>query len=145
MASDLAKVIGGTPSVTDAQRIELGLSVRAAPAPIARPVVDVVGVSGRVVSVRVRDGTASGRPRKPVGVAGANVYSFVGTDYPADPAGWRFEGSTTRTRLDVRFPDSVPGGTPVWICATWYNPRARTGPVSLPATTFIQHGMAMAA
>jgi hypothetical protein len=37
MASDLAKIIDGTPSVTDAQKIELGLNVRATPSPAPAP------------------------------------------------------------------------------------------------------------
>ncbi|HZZ42414.1 MAG TPA: hypothetical protein VFE58_05720 [Tepidisphaeraceae bacterium] len=37
MASSLAKIINGTPTVTDAQKIDLGLSVRATPSPVAPP------------------------------------------------------------------------------------------------------------
>jgi hypothetical protein len=149
MASGVAKIIGGTSTVTAEQKIDLGLGVRATPAlippPGVRPIVSIVGVSGRVVGVRVRDGAASGRPRKPAGVAGANVYSFVGEAFPTDPTSWKFEGATTRTKLDVLFPDSVPRGAQVWICATWYNPRAQTGPVSNPVMTYLQGGLSMAA
>ena len=61
------------------------------------------------------------RRGKPPGTRGANVYSFVGPSYPADPSGWRYEGATTKNKLDVLFPDSAAGGTQVWICATWFN------------------------
>ena len=37
LAASLAKVIEGTPTVTDAQKIGLGLSVRGAPTPLANP------------------------------------------------------------------------------------------------------------
>jgi hypothetical protein len=149
LASGLAKIIRGTPAVTDEQKIDLALNVRAAPTriprPGARPAVNILSVSGRVVSVRVRDGESPGRRGKPPGTRGANVYSFVGPIYPADPSGWRYEGATTKNKLDVLFPDSVASGTQVWICAAWFNAKAQPGPVSLPVMTFLQHGMAMAA
>ncbi|HEV2295504.1 MAG TPA: hypothetical protein VGR35_16765 [Tepidisphaeraceae bacterium] len=37
MASDLAKIIDGTATVTDAQKVELGLNVRALPSPLPPP------------------------------------------------------------------------------------------------------------
>ena len=37
MAADLAKIIGGTASVSDGKKVELGLNVRAMPSPLAPP------------------------------------------------------------------------------------------------------------
>src|SRR5947209_7428713 len=117
-AANLSKIIQGTPSVTDEQKIELGLNVRATPAPIpppsVRPGVDLVSVVGRLVSVRIHDSATSSKRGKPAGVLGANVYSFVGATYPTDPTGWQFEGATTKNKFDVLFPDSVAGGATVW-------------------------------
>jgi hypothetical protein len=147
--ADLARIIDGTATVTDEQKIELGLNVRASsarvPPPGVAPVAEIIGVNGHLVSVRVRDGETPSRRGKPAGVLGANVYSFVGATYPTDPSGWEFQGATTKRTLDVLFPDSVPAGSQVWICATWFNPTVESGPVSTPVTTFIQHGMSMAA
>lgn len=149
MAADLARIINGTPTVTDEQKIELGLNVPATRAPIpppgVAPVAEITGVRGRLVGVRVRDSVTPSRRGRPAGVLGANIYSYVGATYPTDPTGWQFEGATTKGKLDVLFPDTVAGGTQVWICATWFNAKAQAGPASLPAMTFLQHGMAMAA
>jgi hypothetical protein len=148
MASDLAKIINGTPTVTDAQKIDLGLNVRATPAPIppptVRPGMDLISVVGRIVKVHIHDSASSTKRGKPAGVLGANVYSFVGTTYPTDPAAWLFEGSTTKNTFDVLFPNTVANGAQVWICATWFNKTTQTGPVSVPITTNVQGGLSMA-
>jgi hypothetical protein len=149
MASDLAKIISGTPTVTNQQKIELGLSVRAVPQPIpapsARPGIDLISVVTRTVKVHIHDSASSTKRGKPAGVLGANVYSYVGTAFPTDPTAWAFEGATTKNTFDVVFPGTVATGAQVWICATWYNRKAQTGPVSLPLATNLQGGLSMAA
>jgi hypothetical protein len=54
MSADLARIIDGTPTVTDAQKIELGLNVRKAPVPVPAPTeapaVDLGSVVNRTVS-----------------------------------------------------------------------------------------------
>src|SRR5690606_33588653 len=56
----LARIIYATPSVTDAQLAELGLLPRRAPRPIPAatepPIVEVTGVTGRRVTIRIRGG-----------------------------------------------------------------------------------------
>ena len=68
------------------------------------------------------------------------MYSFVGMDYPSDPTAWNFEGSTTKPKFDIVFPNTVAGGTQVWVCAAWSNAKQQTGPVSVPITTNLQGG-----
>jgi hypothetical protein len=144
MASDLAKIIDGTASVTNTKRIELGLAIRATPAPIPvpgmRPGTDVVSVFNRTVRMHIHDSASSTRRGKPPGVAAAWVYSYVGATYPTDPAEWNFEGSTTRATFDIIFPNTVAAGAQVWICAAWINARQQAGPVSVPVTTNVQGG-----
>jgi hypothetical protein len=149
MASDLAKIIDGTATVTDAQRLDLGLNVRATPAPIPAPSqapnLDVAGRSGTTVTIKLHDGSAS-RRRKPAGVQGAAVFSHVGATPPADLANWKFEGNTTRTKVDVQFDAALAPGTLVWLCAFWFNPRAQSGPGCTPVSAILAGGgMQMAA
>jgi hypothetical protein len=153
MASDLAKIIDGTATVTDAQRLDLGLNVRATPAPIPAPSqapnLDVAGRLGTTVTIKLHDGSTSGRRRKPAGVQGASVFSFVGTGGatpPAELADWKFEGNTTRTKIDVQFDAALAPGTLVWLCAFWFNPRGQAGPGCTPVSAILAGGgMQMAA
>jgi hypothetical protein len=141
-ASDLAKIIDGTPTVTDGQRANLGLNVRARPspipAPVARPVMEIVSVAERTVTIRVR-GTST-RSGRPAGTKGAWVYSFVGTNYPSDPTGWSFEGATSKRNLQIVFPSTLAAGTQVWICAAWINGKQEAGPTCVPLSTNLQGG-----
>jgi hypothetical protein len=141
MAADLAGIINGTPSVTEAQKLNLGLSVRTTPSRIGPPTrpprVDVLSVVGRTVALRIHDTTGRG---KPAGAAAAWVYTFVGEEYPADASQWRYQGAATRAKYSITFPGFVPGGQPVWIRAAWVNPRQEIGPTSVPITTNLQGG-----
>jgi len=143
-ASDLAKIIDGTPTVTNQQKIDLGLSIRFTPSPIpapsVRPGMDIVSVANRTVKVHIHDSASSTKRGKPAGTTAAWVYSFVGAEYPADPTAWNFEGSTTRAKFEVVFPNTVAGGTQVWVCAAWINGKQEAGPVSVPITTNLQGG-----
>lgn len=145
----LAKRVEGTASVTAAQKIELGLNVRAMPTPIPppahAPALDIVSVSGRTVRIRLHDSTGASRRGKPAGVAGATIFSYVGQTAPTDPAEYKFEGNTTRTIIDVVFPDTVAPGAVVWLTAFWRNERDQSGPACAAISTNIQFGVPMAA
>ncbi|MGB7159890.1 MAG: hypothetical protein WBD40_17620 [Tepidisphaeraceae bacterium] len=139
----LAKRVEGMASVTDAQKIELGLNVRAqpvsAPPPAIAPDLDVMSVIANLVKVRIHDATTTLR-RKPAGVLGANVFSYVGPTPPAETSAWKFEGGTTRTTIDIAFDAELAPGTKVWITAQWFNRKAITGPACSPAGAVLQFG-----
>lgn len=147
----LANLVNGTASVTDAQKLDLGLTVRdlnptPIPPPSAAPELDVVNVSGRTVKIRLRDAAVPSRRGRPVGVIGASVFSYVGETPPEDISGWKFEGSTGLTSVSVTFPVTVPPGAQVWLTAFWFNPRKQSGPACTPVSTHVQFGgMSMAA
>lgn len=150
MAADLAKIIDATPTVTDTQKIELGLAIRNTPSPVpvptVRPGMDLVSVVTRTVTVHIHDSASSSKRGKPAGAVAAWVYSYVGTNYPSDPAEWDFQGATTRSTHEIVFPDTVAAGAQVWICAAWINGKQEAGPASVPITTNVQGGgMAQAA
>jgi hypothetical protein len=144
MASDLAQIVQATPSVTDEMKIVLGLNVHKQPAsrqrPTARPGVDLISVVERDVNVHIHDIDSITKRGKPADVEAAWVYSFVGPEYPSDPSQWTFEGSTSKANYKITFPNSLPGGTQVWICAAWINAKQEAGPTSVPITTNLQGG-----
>lgn len=144
MAADLAKVIDGTPTVTDAQKIDLGLNVRKAPSPVpvptVRPGVDLVSSVNRTVTIHIHDSASSAKRGKPAGATAAWVYSFVGASYPSDPTLWDFQGATTKAKHEIVFANDLPGGTQVWVCAAWINGKQEAGPTSVPITTNLQGG-----
>jgi hypothetical protein len=140
----LVLLVQGTVTVTDAQKLALGLTVRAQPSPIARPalppVLDVVAVNGRTVTVRLHDAENAGKRGKPAYVKGAAVFSYVGAVAPEDPAAFKFEGNTTKTVVDVVFPNTVAPGSVVYLTAMWFNERAQSGPACTPVSTHVQFG-----
>ena len=145
----LAKVVEGQASVTNEMKVNLGLNVRAMPVPIPPPTLapglDIVSVTGRSAKIRLHDAASTTKRGRPPGVAGASVFSFVGSSAPTDLTAWKFEGNTTRTVLDVAFSSTVAAGSTVWVTAFWYNPRAQRGPTCNPISTSIAGGMGMAA
>ena len=147
---ELYSFVQESTSVSAANKADIGVVVKKInptpiPPPAANPGMDLLSVSGRTVRVNIHDSASSSKRGKPAGALGANVYSFAGATYPADPAAWQFEGQATRNVFDVTFPGTVAGGAQVWLCARWYNRRGETGPMSTPITTFLQGGMSMAA
>jgi hypothetical protein len=148
-ARDLARIVNSFPGITNQQRLDLGLRPRKGTAspihpPTDAPVMHVIATNGRTLQVRL-SAVDSNRRAKPDGAAGASIFSALGPTPPADPAGWRFHGSTTRTRAYVAFDASVPAGSQVWLMASWFNPRSQAGPTSTPITAYIAGGVAQAA
>jgi hypothetical protein len=139
----LAGIVRNTPTVTNPQLEALGLLPRIVPTPIpapsASPVVQVLSVSGNSVNIRLRNGTGSGRG-KPPGVKSATVFSYVGAVAPTDITLWQYQGVMTKVTATVGFPDTVVGGSRVWITAIWANNRAQSGPAADPVSTNIAGG-----
>lgn len=143
MAADLARIINGTSTVTDAQKFDLGISVRGGgaplPIPTQMPALEIVSRLGTGIRIRLHAG--EGRRSRPAGVQGTRVYSFVGTSAPTDPKDWVLEGQATRSFVDLDFSGKAPG-TIVWLTAQYYNPRGETGPACAPVSTPIAGGTA---
>ena len=138
-AALLSKKVQGTASVTDAQKIDLGLNVRKAPQPIpapaASPKVDVVSVNQNVVQIKLHgEGAKRGMP---AGVNGAIVISWVGENPPADPSLWKTEGVVSKGKLAIAFPIDAEPFSKVWIAASWFNPAKETGPLCPPVSTYL--------
>ena len=129
-------LIMGTPTVTDAEKIALGIPPRATPqpipAPITAPVIGIVSVSGRTIKIGLKAASGDKRRGKPAGVIGASVFSYVGTTPPNDVAGWKFEGNTGKTVVDVVFPNTAPAGSQVLLYRVLVQRPQAVGP-GLPA------------
>jgi hypothetical protein len=101
---------------------------------------DLVGVTQRQVDVHIHDSASSNKRGKPAGCHSAWVYTFIGSDYPADPAAWEFQGACNAGKFSIVFDSTVPAGAQVWICAAWVNFRSESGPISVPISTNLQGG-----
>lgn len=139
----LAKLVDGTASVTDAQKLELGLNVRKQPTPIPAPtqvpVLTVEKVSGWTVSVRLKTVQGGTRGRL-AGTLGAAVFSYVGVNPPTDISQWTQQGLVGKAMFDVVLSDELAPGTKVWLTAYWFNGRKESGPACPPVATYIQGG-----
>jgi len=143
-ATLLANKIYGTATVTDAQKVELGIPPRSSPTPIpaptSMPVIEVLSSTAWTVQIRLRDGEGSSAG-KPAGTIGASVFSFVGAVAPTDIGAWKFEGSIGRVkRIEVGFDNTLAGGTKVWFTAFWFNGRKQSGPPCAPVGTNLPGG-----
>jgi hypothetical protein len=125
-----ARIVQACLTVTDEMRQDLGITIPKERAPIPPPAfvpsIDIKSVSGRNVTVRVHQDGALKRGL-PDGVKSILLYSFVGETPPSDPAGWTFQGITTRGTVIVAFDASVPAGSRVWFTASYANERGQTG------------------
>jgi hypothetical protein len=142
-AKALADIIRAQPLVTDAQLLSLGLLPRPKPTrrrpPDSAPLVRVVSVSGRVVTIRVCDRDSSGRS-KPFAAWAAQVYSSVSEQPPGDESDYRLQCITSRTGARITFSDEVPSGATVWLSARWITRRGETSVASVPISFTLQGG-----
>jgi len=136
--------IQASATVTNTQKVNLGITIRRAPTPVpapsTEPVVTVVSVTGRTVKLRLRDAANPHRVGRPVGVASATILSYVGATPPAGIGAWRFEGNVSKTLIDVVFPDTVAPGALVWFTVFWSNRKDEAGPACDPVSTYLQYG-----
>ncbi len=77
LAASLAKIIDGTPTVTDAQRIDLGLSVRTAPTPLA-----ALGTPYKFVATLAPSGALElgWKCKNPAGATMYQIWRRIGAD-----------------------------------------------------------------
>ncbi len=159
-AKELVGVAQAFPSITNAQRAELGLRIPSTgpspiPAPTSAPEFAVVSTFGRTVKIRLRDAENPDRRGKPDGTEGATILMYVGeaapdtsnvgTVPPSDPSSWVFLVNTSKTIVDLDIPANVAAGTKLWLTAFWFNARKQAGPAATPQSARINDGLAQAA
>ncbi len=145
-ARELYAMVQANSSVSDANKVLLGIHVRAgggtsrASAPAERPGMRVGQVTGRTIEVEIYDAASRGTRGKPKDAVQAIVYYSVGESYPSDAGEWRFAGLATRGTFGFTVPQGVPPGTRVWVRAAWTNRTGDEGPASVPVSTNVQFG-----
>jgi hypothetical protein len=141
---ELYAMVSANDAVSDQLKIDLGVHVRGesvrVPMPSKAPSITVADVRERTVTVNVFDKNTESKRGKAPNATAAWLYTFVGEDYPADPAGWSFQGATTKYKHDITFPNTIAGGTRVWIMAAWINRKQQSGPPCMPVSTYLQGG-----
>ncbi len=139
----LVKFIDASATVTGAQREALGLNVRKTPSPrpipSEPPMLEIIERYGTTIIARLHDATGE-RRGKPNDVAGARVYSYIGATPPASVSDWKYEGSTSQTKVEIEFPVTTPPGAKVYLTAFWVNFRNQAGPGCAPVETNIAGG-----
>ncbi|HEV7299159.1 MAG TPA: hypothetical protein VGN72_07320 [Tepidisphaeraceae bacterium] len=103
--------------------------------PTERPVVTIAACAERSIELRLGAG-----PSTVAGAASVLVFTFVGKNYPADASLWQFCKGLRRPRCRIDFPDNLPPGVQVWVCAAYCSRRGERGEMSLPVTTNLQMG-----
>jgi len=150
-ARQLASIVRGTPQVTDAQRLDLGLRLkRRATGPRRRiqppshtPMLRIISVQGSTVRIQLRNTEMPTSRTLPRDVKAAMIYSFIGEQPPPTLKGWRLCQSISRTRCEITFPPDLPPGTRVWVTAYWFNhagaprPGLGNGPAAMPVGTWL--------
>jgi hypothetical protein len=141
----LVRICQASPAMTDDKRAALGITIpdtdpTPVPVPDIAPQMDVVSVVGRTVHLRLRD-AATGKRKKPAGVATATVLSYVGENIPATLREWTFEGNDTRLDTEVAFGSEFTPATKVWLTAFWSNRRGESGPACAPVSTHLGFGV----
>jgi hypothetical protein len=129
--------VQGYPKTTDADRAEMGITVRdtspsPAPAPSSRPLALVESGQRLTHQLRLVDESTPTRRARPAGVLGAEVWvKLVDADSPAptDPAALTFLTMTTKPSFRAEFKAGEGGKTAVYM-ARWVNTRGEKGPWS---------------
>lgn len=136
-ARALAKIVNAYPPLTNAQRAELGLTVRdTTPTPVPPPTTKPLLSVDPDGTLRLVDETMPDRRSKPTGVRGAIVFTKLDGEAPVDPTDARF--SILATRFVANVPVSAAdNGKRLWVLAQWFNERGELGPVSAPVGTNI--------
>jgi hypothetical protein len=128
----LKATITYNPAVTDADRANMGLTVRdpkptPPPPPETAPIAEVDFSEHQRHSLRVKDSAMTGRT-KPEGVRGFEAWSSIGTE-PATDGQFTYAGFSSNNRLVVDYPLGTVGQT-VWYRFRWINTRNESGPWS---------------
>jgi hypothetical protein len=125
-------IIQATPTVTEEQLADLGLTIRSdVRPPISAPTTQCVISSLGIVNLDGRfslaDETTPSARRRPVGVIGAEFWYKVGGPAPIIAEGMSFGGLKTRTPFSFALP-STASGQIVYFRCRWMTARGLPGP-----------------
>lgn len=126
--------INANQTVTDAQRVALGLTVRTVvptpiPAPATSPALMLEAATPGRHTLQVRDSATPTSKRKPFGVVGLELWVAVGTVPAVSPAAGAFRQISTKTPFAVTHSNADAGKTATYF-GRWVN---RSGPSGIAA------------
>lgn len=145
-----AKRLQANPAITAAQKNDLQLPIYSTsrtpiPPPGTKPMLNILSVRGSSFLILLKDSGDPERRARPVGVAEAEVFSWVppaaNATPPSDLEMWRYEGQAKRNEFLVDF-NSSDIGKQAYIVARWVNARGEPGPVSDPVLGVVSGAMA---
>ena len=122
------------PTVTDAQRQSLGITVRsttrtAVSAPTTKPVATVDTSQRLQHTIAFVDELTPTSRAKPDGVSGCEIWVKVDGPAPADPSECRYVATDTRTPYGAQYEGSEAGKIAYYMLR-WVSTRGETGPWS---------------
>ncbi|MBU0717320.1 MAG: hypothetical protein KJ749_03650 [Planctomycetes bacterium] len=137
----LVRRLQASPSVSDAERAALGITVpdtgaTAAASPTTRPVCEVDTSQRLRHTIDFTDEGTPTRKAKPAGVLGAEIWVKIGPTPPVDPSELTFLAVDTRSPYTRDYPGSE-GGKQAHYMLRWVNTRGETGPWSETVTATI--------
>jgi hypothetical protein len=142
----MVKQIQGRPSLSPADKIDIGIRDRKKqarwPRPDTAPGIRILRVVTNRVTIQLTD-EPTGRFGKPPQVLLATVFYHVGEEYPVKQVKWALAMQSTRARFTVTLPPSIPAGTTVWFSAIWHNHRRDSSPYATPVATCTSYGVPM--
>lgn len=128
------KVIQANPSVTNAQKAELGVTVpketkTAAPVPTTRPIADIDNKQRLQHIIHFFDEGSVKSKAKPEGVRGCEIWCKIGGEPPLDENETKYLATDTKTPYIAHF-DGADGGKTAHYMLRWVNTRNEPGPWS---------------
>lgn len=123
-----------SPTVTDAQRQALQLTVRStartpAATPTSRPLATVDTSQRLQHTISFMDELTPNSRAKPDGVTGCEIWVKIGGPAPADPDELKYLATDTRTPYMAEF-DGADAGKTAYYMLRWVNSRGERGPWS---------------
>jgi hypothetical protein len=132
------------PGTTDAQRSALQITIRKTTRTPSDPIevaprVVIASVKGMTFTLNIADPTSVSKKKRYEGSIGAQTYSYVGDEYPQDPALWAFHGTASKYVHEITMPFPLVPGTQVWVTAAWVDIKGRSGPLADPVSARVEY------
>ncbi len=134
----LAKRIQATPTVTAAQKLELGLPLHdPVPTPVSppntKPSIALRGIDRQSHLLLISDETTPSKRARPVGAIGCEIYATTEATPPADLRHWEYMGLASKSDFTVNY-EATDANKQATIVGRWINRKGEAGPVSNPIT-----------
>ena len=130
----LVRRLQGLPTLTDAQRAEMGITLRDVPraatgVPATRPIASVDTSQRLRHTINFTDETTPNSRARPEGTMGCEIWVKVGDPAPTDPGQLRFLATDTRTPYVAEYGGEDAGKVAHYMLR-WVNTKGEQGPWS---------------